>query len=76
MPHATSRNGPSGRLSGTVNLPRGLDSVSEVPERAVADGDEHAIKFTDAAAEVHTRTGDPDALAPAVHIRDLIEPVA
>ncbi|GLZ78410.1 hypothetical protein Afil01_32170 [Actinorhabdospora filicis] len=46
------------------------------PEDALAEaiwhGDEHVIKFTDTAVEVHTRTGDAAALAAAAHITRLI----
>jgi hypothetical protein len=34
--------------------------------RAVEHGDEHVIKFADTAADVHARTGNPDALAAPV----------
>jgi hypothetical protein len=50
------------------------DPVEEVLDRAIAHGDEHVIKFTDTAAEVYTRTGDPDALAVALHVGTLIAP--
>jgi Questin oxidase-like len=56
-------------------LPTAPESATDVLQRAVEHGDEHVIKFTDTAAEVYTRTGDPDALAAAVHIAGLIEPV-
>jgi hypothetical protein len=56
------------------DAPDGPEAVAEVLDRAVAHGDEHVIKFTDTAAEVYTRTGDPDALAAAVRITELIEP--
>jgi hypothetical protein len=58
----------------TSNQPS-LDPA-EVMSRAVAHGDEHAIKFADTAIEVHARTGDPRAVAAAVLATDLIEPVA
>jgi hypothetical protein len=54
--------------------PTGPDAVAEVLDRAVAHADEHAIKFTDTAAEVYTRTGDRGALAAAVHAGTLIPP--
>jgi len=44
----------------------------EVLDRAVAHGDEHVIKFTDTAAEVHARTGQTDALAAALRAGTLI----
>jgi len=52
--------------------PEGPDAAAEVVRRAVDNGDEHVIKFTDTAVEVHARTGDPDALAAAVHIGNLL----
>ena len=42
--------------------------------RAVEHGDEHVIKFADTAVEVFARTGDPDAIAAALHAAELIEP--
>jgi hypothetical protein len=44
----------------------------DVVEQAVAHGDEHVIKFADTAVEVYERSGNPDALAAAVHARELI----
>jgi hypothetical protein len=46
--------------------------AEDVFARAVEHGDEHAIKFADTAVEVHARTGDPAALAAAVHAAALI----
>jgi hypothetical protein len=40
--------------------------------QAVAHGDEHVIKFADTAIDVYERTGNPDALAAAAHVRELI----
>lgn len=54
--------------------PSGPDALIDTLEQAVRHGDEHVIKFTDTAAEVHTRTGSRDALAAAEHIRALIPP--
>jgi hypothetical protein len=54
--------------------PTGLDAAAEVLDRAVANGDEHVIKFSDTAAEVYTRTGDPDALAAALRVAELVNP--
>lgn len=54
--------------------PQVADPAAEVLERAAAHGDEHVIKFTDTAAEVYARTGDPDALAAAVHTSQLLGP--
>lgn len=47
-------------------------AVEEIFGRAVAHGDEHVIKFVDTAADVHARTGDPAALAAALHAIELI----
>lgn len=52
--------------------PAGLDAAGEAFARAVRNGDEHAIKFADTAAEVHARTGDPAALVAAAHAAALI----
>jgi hypothetical protein len=46
--------------------------VDDVVEQAVANGDEHVIKFADTAVDVYERTGNPDALAAAAHVRELI----
>ncbi|PZG13073.1 questin oxidase family protein [Nonomuraea aridisoli] len=54
--------------------PDGPGAVAEVLDRAVDHADEHVIKFTDTAAEVYTRTGDPDALAAALRVAQLIPP--
>ncbi|MFI6316396.1 hypothetical protein ACIBG8_02700 [Nonomuraea sp. NPDC050556] len=54
--------------------PSDADGVADVLERAIAHADEHVIKFTDTAAEVYTRTGDPGALAAAVRVGQLIRP--
>ncbi|WP_206185114.1 questin oxidase family protein [Thermoactinospora rubra] len=54
--------------------PGGPGAVAEVLERAVDHADEHVIKFTDTAAEVYTRTGNPDALAAALRVTELIAP--
>ena len=53
-------------------LPAGPGAAAEVLDRAVAHGDEHVIKFTDTAAEVYARTGQPDALAAALRVATLI----
>lgn len=58
-----------------TDVPQGPDAAAEVVDRAVRHGDEHVIKFTDTAAEVYTRTGNRDALAAAVHVTTLIDPV-
>jgi hypothetical protein len=47
-------------------------SAAEAIDRAVAHGDEHVIKFTDTAAEVFARTGQPAALAAALRVGALI----
>jgi hypothetical protein len=54
--------------------PNQADPVAEVLDRAAAHGDEHVIKFTDTAAEVYARSGNPDALAAALRVSDLISP--
>lgn len=60
--------------SALPTAPSGPDAVADVLDRAIAHGDEHIIKFTDTAAEVHTRTGHPDALAAALRAAALIQP--
>jgi len=67
--------GPAAPRADLPGAPDGPDGAHEVLERAVAHGDEHVIKFTDTAAEVYTRTGNPDALAAARHVGNLIRPV-
>lgn len=52
--------------------PTGPGAADEAFARAVAHGDEHVIKFADTAADVHARTGNPAALAAAVHAARLI----
>lgn len=52
------------------------DGVAEVVQRSADHGDEHVIKFTDTAVEVYARTSNPDALAAAIRIAELIEPRA
>jgi hypothetical protein len=48
--------------------------IAEIVARAADHGDEHVIKFTDTAAEVYERTGDPDALAACARSMQLMEP--
>lgn len=55
-------------------VPSAADQAAAVVERSVDHGDEHVIKFTDTAAEVFERRGDPDALAAAARAADLIAP--
>jgi hypothetical protein len=43
-----------------------VPSADELVERAVASGDEHAIKLTEAALRSHARTGDPSLLLAAL----------
>jgi hypothetical protein len=62
---------PAPRESLTV-APTGPGAADEAFARAVRNGDEHAIKFADTAAEVHARTGDPAALAAATHAAALL----
>lgn len=52
--------------------PAGPQAAQETFARAVEHGDEHVIKFADTAADVHARTGNPDALAAAVRAAQLI----
>ncbi len=52
--------------------PPGPQAAEETFARAVEHGDEHVIKFADTAADVHARTGNPDALAAAVRSTQLI----
>jgi hypothetical protein len=52
--------------------PASAGAAGETFALAVRNGDEHAIKFADTAAEVHARTGDPAALAAAAHAAALI----
>ncbi|QFY09812.1 DUF4243 domain-containing protein [Nonomuraea phyllanthi] len=56
------------------DVPRADDPIAELLERAVANGDEHVIKFTDTAVDVYQASGDPDALRAAVRARHLIVP--
>lgn len=48
------------------------DAIDDAMARAVANGDEHVIKFTDTAVDVFARTGDAEALAAAVRVRTLL----
>jgi len=68
-----------GRAADRADLPkppRGNDPVPDLLDLAVTHGDEHVIKFTDTAVEVYAATGDPEALAAAARIRNLIAPSA
>jgi hypothetical protein len=56
--------------------PTAEDPVADVVQRCAEHGDEHVIKFTDTASEVYERTGNPDALAAAVRIFELIDPTS
>ena len=53
--------------------PLGPDAAADTFARAVDHGDEHVIKFADAAVDAYARTGNPAALAAAVRAADLIE---
>ncbi|WP_049559652.1 questin oxidase family protein [Nonomuraea sp. SBT364] len=55
-------------------VPRADDPIAELLERAVANGDEHVIKFTDTAVDVYQASGNPDALRAAIRARHLIAP--
>ncbi len=59
-----------------LDLPRppaGPHATEYTFARAVDHGDEHVIKFADAAVDVYARTGNGDALAAALRAADLIE---
>jgi hypothetical protein len=53
--------------------PAGDDPAAALLDRVAHHADEHVIKFSDTAVEVYERTGDPAALAAAVHCANLIE---
>ena len=53
--------------------PSGADPAAELLDRAAHHADEHVIKFTDTVVESWERTGDPAALAAAVHAAALID---
>jgi Questin oxidase-like len=53
--------------------PAGTQPAENAFARAVDHGDEHVIKFADAAVDVYARTGNLDALAAVVRATDLIE---
>jgi hypothetical protein len=57
-----------------ADLPTAVSGADDIVDQAVAHGDEHVIKFTDTAVDVYARTGNPDALAAAVHAAGLIDP--
>jgi hypothetical protein len=61
--------------AGLPPTPAGTHAAAALVDRAVAHGDEHAIKLADAAVDVYERTGDPLTLAAAVHATRLIAPV-
>ncbi len=52
--------------------PGGPDAVAELVDLAVANGDEHVVKFTDTATEVYARTGDAEALSACLRVASLI----
>jgi hypothetical protein len=58
--------------SAHVNAYGASDPAAEALAAAAAHGDEHVIKFTDTAAEVYQRTGNPAALAAAARAAGLI----
>ena len=49
-------------------------NASNAMERALAHGDEHAIKLADTAADVYARSGDTRALSAAALSLELIAP--
>jgi len=53
--------------------PAGPKAAEDTFARAVDHGDEHVIKFADAAADAYARTGNPDTLAAAIRAADLVE---
>jgi hypothetical protein len=63
--------------SAPTQLPALMDANASASafNRAAEHGDEHVIKFTDTAVEVYERTGDQTALAAAVQITTLIDPM-
>jgi hypothetical protein len=58
--------------SALPSAPVDSDPVGEALDRATTNGDEHVIKFTDTAIDVYNRTANPDALAAAVRVSQLI----
>ncbi len=50
----------------------GSDPVSDALDRAARHGDEHVLKFTDTAVEVYERTEDPEVIAAAHRVGELI----
>ena len=56
-----------------VSAPAADDPAAAVLDLAAGHADEHVLKFADTVVEVYERTGDPAALAAAVHCSRLIE---
>ena len=69
---ATPRPAPAAHTA-LPDPPSGPQAAEETFARAVEHGDEHVIKFADTAADVYTRTGNPDALAAAIRATRLID---
>jgi hypothetical protein len=65
--YASSCAGPASH-----SPPESADRAADLLDRAVADGDEHAIKFTDTAIDVYGRTGDERALSAAMKAIELL----
>jgi hypothetical protein len=63
---------PAQPAAGPRPAAAGSRTAADALERAVAHGDEQVIKFTDTAAEVYERTGEPRALAAAGYAATLI----
>ena len=61
--------------AGLPSAPAGPHATATLVDRAVAHGDEHAIKLADAAVDIYERTGNPLTLAAAVRATRLIVPV-
>ncbi|HVQ88665.1 MAG TPA: questin oxidase family protein [Actinomycetes bacterium] len=67
-------NPEDSRVDTTDSAPgKGSRSAEDTFAQAVEHGDEHVIKFTDAALDVFTRTSNPSALAAAQHAITIIE---
>ena len=58
--------------TGLPGPPAGTQPAEEAFGRAVDHGDEHVIKFADAALDVFARTRNPDVLAAVVRAAELI----
>ena len=70
----TSAYAPAGGTpsAGLPTTPDAADPAAEVLDRAVAHGDEHVIKLTDAVADSFARVDDRDVLAAGLRAGDVI----